>query len=317
MPVRKRYKVTAFIAVFGASLGAAFQQPQSEPDIVVRVRHAMASGGIAEAEKTLDAYRASHGSTADTVEALLWLARGALAAKLYDKADNYARDGQNLARAALAAAAGRDERTQISIGIATELVALVMAGRGARSDAVHLLRTEFERYRGTPAVGPIETALSLLSLEGQPAPAFDAGLTLGARVRGANEGNRRPTLVFFWAHWCQECKAESPMLEALLSKYRTQGLDIVAPTRRYGYITAGRPAAPDKELQHITRVRNSFYRFLKREPVPVTDANYRAFGVSVIPVHVLIDRQGVIRLYHPGRITAESLDAAIVDVLRR
>jgi hypothetical protein len=32
-------------------------------------------------------------------------------------------------------------------------------------------------------------------------------------------------------------------------------------------------------------------------------------------MHVLIDRKGIIRLYQPGRITAEELDAAIRNLL--
>jgi thiol-disulfide isomerase/thioredoxin len=317
MPVRKGFAVISLAALFSASSAARFQQPQTEPDIVAQVRTAMANGGIAEAEKTLSGYRAAHGSTADAVEALQWLARGALRAKLYDKADSYARETQRLAKAVLSDAGNQSERMHVAIATSTELLALVLIEKGWRSDAVHLLRTDYEAYRGTPAADLIKATLDVLSLEGQPAPSLSSGITLGAPLREVDGNASRPTLVFFWAHWCQECKAEGPMLERLVNKYRAQGLAIVAPTRRYGYITAGRPAAPGKELQHISRVRDSFYRFLKHDPVPVADVNYAAFGISVVPVHVLIDRQGVIRLYHPGRIDVEDLEAAIVDVLRR
>jgi thiol-disulfide isomerase/thioredoxin len=313
MPVREGCKIAAIVALCSASL-AAVHQAQVEPEVVAQVRVAMANGGVAEGEKTLAAFRARHGSNLETAEALLWLARGALAAKLHDSADRYARDAQHVATAALAAGGERADRAQSAIGNAAELLAFVMVDRGARSDAIHFLRTELDTYRGTPAAAPITTALALLTLEGKPAPAVDGGMTIGPRLRDIKG---RPTLLFFWAHWCQECKAESPMLEALVAKYRPRGLTIAAPTRRYGYITAGRPAAPDRELQHIARVRDASYRFLRHEPVPVGDANYRAFGVSTIPAHVLIDGSGTVRLYHPGRIKPEELEKAIVSVLAR
>jgi hypothetical protein len=101
----------------------------------------------------------------------------------------------------------------------------------------------------------------------------------------------------------------------LLDKYRSRGLAIVAPTRRYGYVDGGRPATPDRELRHIVQVRDTFYRFLQHQPVPVTDANHRAYGVSPVPTHVLVDAKGFVRLYRPGRMTEEELDAAIAAVL--
>ena len=78
---------------------------------------------------------------------------------------------------------------------------------------------------------------------------------------------------------------------------------------------AGRPATPDKELRYILQVRNTSYGFLRNEPVPVSEANYKEYGVTTIPMHVLLDRQGVIRLYHPGRLTEDELEAAIRKLL--
>jgi hypothetical protein len=37
----------------------------------------------------------------------------------------------------------------------------------------------------------------------------------------------------------------------------------------------------------------------------------RAYGADSIPLHVLIDRQGIVRNWHPGRMTEDELDAAI------
>lgn len=275
----------------------------------------MASGGIVDAERTLDAYRARYGSTPDAVDALLWLARGALGGRQYAKANEYASAGRDMAVAILATSSSGRGRVHESIGQAMEVLALVLVEQGARSDAVYSLRRALEAYQDTPAAPPIRNALDLLSLQGQPAPALDAGMTLGSRLDLRNR-LASPTLVFFWAHWCQECKAEGPMIEGLLDKYRARGLQIVAPTRRYGYI-GPHQAAPDKELRHIVRIRDMFYGFLKREPIPVTDANYRAFGVSVVPLYVLTDRQSLIRLYHPGRITASELETAILSTLER
>lgn len=44
-------------------------------------------------------------------------------------------------------------------------------------------------------------------------------------------------------------------------------------------------------------------------------ANYKEYGVTTVPMHVLLDRQGVIRLYHPGGLTEDELEAAIRKLL--
>jgi thiol-disulfide isomerase/thioredoxin len=287
-------------------------------DIVADVRAAMAAGGIAQAERTLSSYRSTHPTTPEAIEALSWLARGALAAKLFDKAEKLAGETRDLAGTAIKTSRNDRAESQLhtALGSAIQTLAFVLVAQGARSDAVYLLKNESERYRDLPIRSQLETDLRQVSLEGQRAPALEPGLSLGPRRPGVKDSTRQPTLLFFWAHWCQECKAESPILSKLIEKYRPQGLTIVAPTRRYGYVEAGRPATPDKELRYIAQVRDTFYRFLQHEPVPVTDANHRQYGVSAVPMHVLIDRKGIVRLYRPGLMPEPELEAAILETLR-
>jgi thiol-disulfide isomerase/thioredoxin len=200
---------------------------------------------------------------------------------------------------------------------AIEVLAGVLVEQGARSDAIHFLLEELAAYRGTPLDASIRHDITLFSLEGRPAPPLEPGVSLGARLRDPKRSPRQPQLVFFWAHWCQDCKAESPMIARLVEKYGPRGLAIVAPTRRYGYIEAGRKASPEKELRHLSQVRDTSYPFLKDAWVPVTAANHEAYGVAAIPMHVIVDRDGIIRLYRPGRMTEADLDAAIGAVVDR
>jgi len=65
-------------------------------------------------------------------------------------------------------------------------------------------------------------------------------------------------ILFFWAHWCPDCKAEGPILAALYAKYQPQGLAIVAPTQRFGYVAGGAPASPDEELRYMREVRDKY-----------------------------------------------------------
>jgi thiol-disulfide isomerase/thioredoxin len=196
-----------------------------------------------------------------------------------------------------------------------EAQARELADRGARSEAVYVLQRALESYPDAPLRQRIEADIRLFSLEGHPAPHLQTGVAMGARVPTMKELEGKVVLLFFWAHWCVDCKAESSMVAELLEKYRAQGLVLVAPTQRYGYVSGGRPASPDKEMRYIVQVRDASYAFMRREPAPVTDANYKQYGVASIPTHVLIDRTGIIRLYQPGKMTAEELDQAIRKLL--
>jgi hypothetical protein len=112
------------------------------------------------------------------------------------------------------------------------------------------------------------------------------------------------------------CKAQAPILSKLLDRYRNDGLVVVAPTQRYGYTVRRAPASPDEELRYIGQIRDTFYSFLRDEPVPVSEVNHTRYGVSTTPTLVLVDRRGIVRLYHPGNMTEEELRAAIEPVLR-
>ena len=160
-------------------------------------------------------------------------------------------------------------------------------------------------------------AVASSTLVGAPAPRIEGRLHIGPRVPALTELTGKVVLLFFWAHWCSMCREESATIENVLNRYRPQGLVLIAPTQRYGIVEEGRPAPPDKELRHIIQVRDSHYGFLRSEPVPINEGNHKAYRADSVPLHVLIDRQGIVRTYHPGLMTEEELDAAVRALLTR
>jgi thiol-disulfide isomerase/thioredoxin len=139
------------------------------------------------------------------------------------------------------------------------------------------------------------------------------GVPLSGATAKALEG--KVVVLFFWAHWCPDCKVEGPILAKLYAKYRAAGLAIVAPTQRFGYVAGGAPATPDEEFRYMETVRDKYYPFLAGVPVPVSVANHQRYGVSSTPTVVLLDRQGIVRLYHPGSLTEEELEAQLRPLL--
>jgi thiol-disulfide isomerase/thioredoxin len=309
--------VTGFMALLVLSGVPAATQTGADADIVATVRAAVTARDFPRGEELLAKYRAVHGTTPEAIAALSWMARGALAARQLDSANRYAVQTYDQAVAALKRQKlDQSEHLQTALGAAIETQALVLAQSGARSDAVYLLRRELQKYHDTPIHKRLAKNLNLLSLEGQPVMPLDRKPSLERAVPSFAQLKGKVVVLFFWAHWCPDCKIEGPILARLIEKYRTEGLAIVAPTQRYGYMLAGQAAQPADELRHIIQVRDTYYPFLREEPVPLSDANHKRYGVSSTPTIVLVDRGGIVRLYHPGRMTEEELETAIVKLLR-
>jgi hypothetical protein len=49
--------------------------------------------------------------------------------------------------------------------------------------------------------------------------------------------------------------------------------------------------------------------------VPVSAANHERYGVSTTPTVVILDRAGIVRLYHPGQLTEEEFEAKLQPLL--
>jgi thiol-disulfide isomerase/thioredoxin len=271
---------------------------------------------FSDGEAILGRFRAERGDTSEALEALSWLGRAALMADRLDAAREYATEAYELALArSKTRALEGDVSLENALGAAIEVQAHVRAAQGRRSDAVYFLRRELEDHRNGPLHMRIQKNINLLSLEGQAAPALDAGRELGRPTPGFASLKGQVVVLFFWAHWCGDCKAQGPILSALLDRHRAAGLTLVAPTQRYGYTVKRAPATPEAELEHIAQVRDQYYAFLRQESVPVSEANHKLYGVSTTPTLVVLDRQGIVRLYHPGTMTAAQLEAVIEPLL--
>ncbi len=300
------------------SLAFAVLLETAHASVISDVRAAVNKKDFALAERHIDAFRRQNGVTPEMIEAYSWLGRGALAAKQLDKADAYAAETRKLALAQLKGRKLDDEKAlPIALGASIEVQANVLAERGERGEAVAFLRRELKAWRNTSIRTRIQKNLNLLTLEGRPAPPLEMAEWIGPKPSPLSSMKGRPVLLFFWAHWCPDCKAQIPDLVKLNSEYGGRGLTIIGPTQRYGYTKRGEEASPAEELKYIDQVRQGTYAALKDMPAPVSEENFKQYGASTVPTLVLIDGRGTVRLYHPGQMSYDSLARAVESALAR
>jgi len=280
--------------------------------LIEDVRDDIAHNNFAQGDAAIAGYRAQHGVTPEMLEALSWLGRGALAAKQYDKAEAYAKQTQALATEPLRRRAlDSDPHLAIALGAAIEVRALVLADERDHNLAIAFLREQLAAYRTTSIRTRIQKNINLLSLEGKPAPPLDEREYLGSKPAPLASLMGKPVLLFFWAHWCGDCKQEESILAKIEKEYASRGLVLIAPTQRYGYAAGGEDASPAAETKYIEAVRLKYYPDLLAAPAPLSEENFRNYGASTTPTLVLVDRRGIVRLYHPGTMTLDELRAAL------
>jgi thiol-disulfide isomerase/thioredoxin len=312
----QRFACVAGLLILALLLAGQAVGVAQAPGLVASVRAALAKQDFADGERQLAGYRARQGVTPEWLEALSWMGRVARTAKQYERASRYAQQTHELVLDALKTRSlDREPSLQTALGAAIEVEGHVLAETGARSEAVAFLRGEATRYASSPIAKRVHKDWNLVSLEGTPAPPLDLSEGLGPRQLSLADVKGKATLLFFWAHWCPDCKAQGPIVKALLEKYRDKGFAVIAPSTRYGYIAQGKDASPAEEKVQIAKVRETYYSFLPEESVQLALANHVRYGVSTTPTLVFLDRDGIVRSYHPGTMTSQELEALILKYL--
>src|ERR1022692_2418849 len=293
-----------------------------QADLVGDVRAQLARNSFPAAESELRDYKARHGVTPEYLEALSWMARGAASARQWDQASQYATQTRSLAERQLALTVTKREldaepHLPVALGAAYEVLAQAMAEKGQHAQAVNLLRSALARYGNTSIRPRLQKNLNLLALVGQPAPPLQATQYLGTKPPTLASLKGSPVLLFFWAHWCVDCKAEVSVIARLRQEFAPDGLVVIAPTQLYGYAAQGADASPEQERAYIESVRTRYYGSLQDMPVPLSKQNFNAYGASTTPTLVLLNRAGQVEMYHPGALSYEELRVAMQKAAAR
>jgi len=111
-------------------------------------------------------------------------------------------------------------------------------------------------------------------------------------------------LINFWATWCPPCRAEMPLLIKLQREYGKDGLQIIGITY------------PPERLTHVRKLTR---RLKVNYPIVLgTHATKAALSPDeTLPLTVIIDREGTIRVAIAGILLPEEFDLQIKPLLQR
>lgn len=135
---------------------------------------------------------------------------------------------------------------------------------------------------------------------GQPAPAWSepiapAGTLSLSSLRG------KVVYLNFFATWCPPCNEEASDIEDLQRRYGAQGLQVVG----VDVLENARKAEQFRQSHHLTY------------PAVVDDGTLRdQYNINGLPVHVFIDRSGVVRSVVVGELSAAGMRANVQRLLR-
>jgi thiol-disulfide isomerase/thioredoxin len=275
--------------------------------IIGDIRGKLSAGDLGSADALAADFCSLHPDTSECAAAWSWLARGAEMMGHNEAATAYAQTSLAMAEKLLRSSRLESDAFLLTaLGASLETQARLLAKSGSRDQALQFL--ERQKAKWTPSApyalsARLQKVIHLLSLESKPAPVLPPGL------------KGKTALLFLWAHWCSDCKAQVAALVDIQRKYGDR-ITLLAPTRLYGSVGANEKASRAEEEAEIARVWAENYAALGEVTHPIDDGFLRAYGVSSTPTLVLVDRQGIVRIYRPSRLSVAELDRQIAKALQ-
>jgi cytochrome c biogenesis protein CcmG/thiol:disulfide interchange protein DsbE len=135
---------------------------------------------------------------------------------------------------------------------------------------------------------------------GQDAPSWSEASLPGPRLASSALRGKAVYLNFF-ATWCPPCNQEAAAIDALARTYRAAGLEVVG----VDVLESARKAELFRSEHHLSY------------PVVVDSGALRtAYEINGLPVHVFIDRKGIVRKIVVGELSAAGMRSNVERILR-
>lgn len=286
---------------------AGFSVPLSAQELVRTVRLKISAGDIATGQAAAEDHKRAKGADAEYLNAIGWIARGAEMLGRLELADETLRE---LRRAIPAETAEHLS----AYGAAIEVEGRLLHRREGRGAALRYFEQQLAKAQAPSLRSRIRKNINMLSLEGQPAPAIGGTTLAGSAAPSLASLRGKPVVLFFFAEWCGDCKAQAPSLERVWQKYRDR-VPMLAVTRLYSTPADEKPMTPAEETAKVQSVWKESYAALADVPVVIDHDAMIRYGASATPSFALVDRGGIVRHYTATRLSEAELSRRIEELL--